>query len=837
MNFYRIFSILVLLLVFDGWVLSVHACTGEPQKQQNPSQEVAILEKAIRAERRGRIEEAIRLYRQYLTRKPKDFVANTNLGLLFLKKGQPLDAIPRFKAAIASSPGRPEPVFGLANAYLGLNQPKDALEVLKANEKACAPLPPYWVMRAGLEARLESKSNAMHSLSMLRLENIKDINILNINILIEAGRIYATLGEKQHAESFFRKAYETAPNSDEVAITLASFLHSIGKGEEASAIFEISIRAHPTDANLYAAYAEIIRSASRERALEITERGITRNAKPEENLLTTKAQVLFEMNREEEALKILDAVLAKNPKYAPARVLRANVHFSRREYDLSAKDASEAIALNPKNSTTRRLLYDSLLLAGKHKEAREAVRDWLRGSPTDTTAMRLYAQMLLDEGKAEDARKILESALLRNPNDAEVLEIYARAAMLTGKTASAILLVEKAIEKGIKTSELLLRLGLCYRQINEIAKAIQVLDLAQKEFPEETRSWMIEASIHEQALRFDAALDVYRDFASRHPKNPYALDGIARMLDRLNRPIESAEAWLRFLEVSPEGVTPFLYAARGFAKGGQSEKAEEVWRMAYEKRPKDLALMTAHGQFLMEQKRYSDAEQVYLHMIEIDSMKSGPYLAAVEALEAQEKYNEAFELLKNGLEKHFHENIYLKTFETTASKAGRQDEYDSLLEKLLEEGKTSNASVLALVNAMARKGQLPALIERFQKILETERENAALWLGLSRAQALLGKGGEALESIEKAAECAPDNVEIVRLFASAAEVHGDKKRSAKAYGMLSKSLPDNVGYVLKQAGYLIEMGRKEEAKKLLTDASKRFPGNNEIRELMKRVSK
>lgn len=807
------------------------AQTNDTKEQQSPKGDGVILEKAIRAEKQGRIEEAIRLYQQHLGKQPRDFVANTNLGYLFLKKGRPLDAIPRFKAAIAASPGRPEPVFGLANACLSLDQPKDALEVLKANEKACASLPPYWVMRAGLEARLESKNEALNSLSMLRLENIKDKNVL-----IEAGRIYAALGETKHAESLFRKAYETA-NSDDVAISFASFLHSIGKKEEASEIFENSIRAHPTNANLYSAYAEIIRSTSRERALEITERGIARNAKPEENLLTAKAQILFEMNRDEDALKILDAALAKNPKYAPARILRANIRFSRREYDLSAKDASETIALEPKNSQMRRLLYDSYLLAGRREEAREAVRDWLKKSPTDTTAMRLYAQMLLDEGKAEDARKILESALLRNPNDAEVLEIYARAAMLTGKTASAILLIEKAIEKGIKTSELLLRLGLCYRQINEIAKAIQVLDMAQKEFPEETRSWMIEASIHEQALRFDAALDVYRDFASHHPKNPYALDGIARMLDRLNRPIEAAEAWLRFSEVSPEGVTPYLYAARSFAKGGQSEGAEEVWRKAYEKRPNDLTLMTAHGQFLMEQKRYSDAEKVYLRMIEIDSTKSGPYLAGAEALEAQEKHDDAFELLKKGLEKHYHENAYLKAFETTASKAGRQDEYDSLLEKLLEEGKTSNASVLALVNAMARKGQLPAIIERFEKILETEKTNAALWLGLSRAQALLGRGGDALESIEKAAECAPDNLEIIRLFASAAEVHGDASRSAKAYGMLSKLLPDNVGYILKHAAYLIEVGRKEEAKKILMDASKRFPGNSEVKELFKKVNK
>jgi len=829
MIFYKIVRIPVFLLLFCGGSPSVWALENTFLTDQDRNE--TTIERAIRAEKQGRIEEAIRLYSQYLAKNPRDFVANTNLGLLFLKKGRALDAIPHFKAALTASPERPEPVFGLANAYLSSNRPKEALEVLKTGEKACAPLPPYWVMRAELEAKFQSKNDALHSLSMLNVAEIKDTNIL-----LEAGGVYTTLGEQKHAESFFRKAYEKAPNSKEVAISFASFLHSIGKIEEATEVFENTIQGNPTDAILYSSYAEVIRFASRERALEILERGIAKNAKPIESLITAKAQTLFEMNRDDEALKTLDRVLAKAPKYAPAWILRANIRFSRKEYTRVIEDATRAIALAPKNSEAHRLLYDSFLLAGRYEEAQKAIRDWLKELPKDILAIRLHAQMLLEEGKAEDACNILEMALFRNPNDAEALGIYAQAAMLTGKTNSAILLIEKAIEKGIRTPELLLRLGLCYRQINEIAKAIQVLDLAQKEFPLETRSWMIEASIHEQASQFSAALDVYRDFALHHPKNPYALDGIARMLGRLNRPVESAEAWLRFSEVSPEGVTPYLYAAREFIKGGQPERAEETWKKAYEKRPNDLRLMTAHGQFLMEQKRYLDAEKVYLRMIEIDSSKSGPYLAAAQALEAQGKHDNAFKLLQSGLEKHFHENSYLEALEKSASKAGRLDDYGLLLEKLFEERKTSNASILALVDVMARKGELPAMIARLKKALETENSNATLWVGLSRAQALLGKGEDALMSIEKAAEFAPSNVEILRLFALAAEVNGDAKRSAKAYGMLSKLLPDNAGYVLKYVGYLIETGNRAEAKKVLLDASKRFPRNQEIKELLKTIS-
>ncbi len=98
------------------WVLS--AQSSEPPE--------ALLQRALSAHQAGKIEEAIRDYRQYLKIRPDAIEARSNLGAALAKAGRYEEAIAEYKLALHKSPSNPGVSFNLALAYYKSGAIRDA---------------------------------------------------------------------------------------------------------------------------------------------------------------------------------------------------------------------------------------------------------------------------------------------------------------------------------------------------------------------------------------------------------------------------------------------------------------------------------------------------------------------------------------------------------------------------------------------------------------------------------------------------------------------------------------------------------------------------------------
>ena len=101
------------------------------------------LQQAVKAHAAGKLDQAIPLYKNALKIQPKNFVANYNLGVILLIKHKTNEALPYLLAANTVEPKRPEPYMMRANAYLDLNKPAIALQVLYKGVNACGKSPEY----------------------------------------------------------------------------------------------------------------------------------------------------------------------------------------------------------------------------------------------------------------------------------------------------------------------------------------------------------------------------------------------------------------------------------------------------------------------------------------------------------------------------------------------------------------------------------------------------------------------------------------------------------------------------------------------------------------------
>ena len=75
------------------------------------------LNKALEAHRAGRMEEAVREYRLFLTSKPQSLEARSNLGAALAAQGMYPEAVTEYKAALKLAPSNPGISFNLALAY------------------------------------------------------------------------------------------------------------------------------------------------------------------------------------------------------------------------------------------------------------------------------------------------------------------------------------------------------------------------------------------------------------------------------------------------------------------------------------------------------------------------------------------------------------------------------------------------------------------------------------------------------------------------------------------------------------------------------------------------
>ncbi|MFN0134062.1 MAG: tetratricopeptide repeat protein [Phycisphaerales bacterium] len=101
---------------------------------------IALAQEAQDAQKAGKNDRAIDLYRKSLEQSQELFGVWNNLGMLLMKKGENMEAAEMFKAAADLAPSDPRPYYNIGLIYQGRQYPVKALEFY---EKALARDPRY----------------------------------------------------------------------------------------------------------------------------------------------------------------------------------------------------------------------------------------------------------------------------------------------------------------------------------------------------------------------------------------------------------------------------------------------------------------------------------------------------------------------------------------------------------------------------------------------------------------------------------------------------------------------------------------------------------------------
>jgi tetratricopeptide (TPR) repeat protein len=195
-------------------------------KKKFPPGVIKDFEAGNKAEQRGEMDAALRLYEAALQEAPDFYPALNNLGIRHLQQGEVKAAETEFRRVIELNQNGAQAYFNLGNV----------LYMTQRNEEAKQTL------EAGL--RLSPSSAMGHYLH---------------------GSVLARLGDFKAAEEQLKTARALNPRMPQVTISLATLYLQSGRGPEATAMFEVFLKEFPKDPlapKVRAALSKIAQSSS-----------------------------------------------------------------------------------------------------------------------------------------------------------------------------------------------------------------------------------------------------------------------------------------------------------------------------------------------------------------------------------------------------------------------------------------------------------------------------------------------------------------------------------------------------------------------------------------------
>ncbi len=217
-----------------------------------PSFELAYVNLARDAMRRGREEEAITWLERGIERKPEFAQAHHLLGNVYARRGETLRAMEEYRRALALAPGQARTLRDVALLHLEQNEAAEAVRLLREA-----------IARDGLDAELQ----------------------------FHVARALKAAGKMEESVAAGRAALRLNPRHASAAYNLANTLFELRRTEEAEAAYAQAIAAQPEMAAAYYNLGVVRRlRGDRRGAAEAWERGV-RLAPNDVEMLTELARV------------------------------------------------------------------------------------------------------------------------------------------------------------------------------------------------------------------------------------------------------------------------------------------------------------------------------------------------------------------------------------------------------------------------------------------------------------------------------------------------------------------------------------------------------------------
>ena len=452
------------------------------------------------------------------------------------------------------------------------------------------------------------------------------------------------------------------------------------------------------------------------------------------------------------------------------------------------------------------LLAQAQVSAGKAREGLASLArvEGLGSLPPEGLLLAGEAYRLLDE--KEKALAFFREAAQLVGDDPSLWLRTARSALAAGRFDRADEAWRKALALEPEQPEALDGLASASERKDNLDEAIRLRRRLVEKAPT-AEGWRNLAALLERKGDDDGLLEVRRNVVELEPLSP-DWAALGRVLLRLRRPAEAAEAFRRQTQAVPEEGEGWRDLGVALLQAGRAQEAAEALYRASALRSGDALLWENLGRAWKESGRLREAEGAYRRALEIDGSRRDWWDELGLSLMAQRRFSEAVEALEKAEAGEKEEPAYRIHLAEALVASGRDVEARNLLQKKAEEPLSLEGALL-LARILEGQGAFSEAFEAYERARRLQPGALAPLLGLGRSSLLLRRPDRALPFLLEALNLAPEEGEALLLLGRA---YLDLKDPDRALIQLKEYLrlrpDDEEGWRLLGEAYL-RLGRKE----------------------------
>ena len=452
---------------------------------------------------------------------------------------------------------------------------------------------------------------------------------------LELGKFLASSGRKAEAEASFKAAYALDPKNAEAAQALAAFYMSSNRGPEAEPYLK-SLADNSPDLKPTLDLADYYMFMTRpDDAIALLTKAAARKDGGAEASVKLAA-IEYGQGKTAQAHKIIDDLLARNPKNPQALLVKADFLRQEKKFDAAIARAKAAVAADPRSWRAQYLLGTLYVEKKQPNEAIAAFTEVLRLDPRVIEAQLKLAELQMATGQFGSALQSAQAASVGAPDNTAVRLVLARALGANKDFTGA----EAELKK----------LEAQYPKDDKIQPAIQA---AMGSMLLDRIVDAVNRRAHPSATDLAGARQAFDKVLALNPDSNEALSGMMT-LDAFTNNLPAARARVEArLARTPNDPAVLILAARTYytaavqakkgdpAKARDQAKTEQTLLKTLEVAPDTLEAYYMLGQIYAEQNRLDEARKMFAGLAARQTKPVGPKTMIGIILEQQGKRAEA----------------------------------------------------------------------------------------------------------------------------------------------------------------------------------------------------